>query len=72
MILEPLHEKFVSELMTWRNYGNETILTLTISSGTRDPKSQPILYYTAKSKRASRTKNAATEAWKALQRVLTP
>ena len=38
--------------MTGRNYGDETIETLTISSGTRDPKSQPCLH-TAKSKRAS-------------------
>jgi len=53
----PLHEKFVSELMTRRNYGDETIFTLTISSGTRDPKSQPFLY-TAKSKRASATAGA--------------
>jgi len=35
--------------MTRRNYGDEIILTLTISSGTRDPKSQPFPY-TAKSK----------------------
>jgi len=40
--------------MTRGNYGDETILTLTISSGTRDPKSQPFLY-TAKSKIASAT-----------------
>jgi len=66
--------------MTRRKYGDETILTLTISSGTHDPKSQPFLY-TTKSKRASATagafiskshKNEATEAWKALRlRVLT-
>jgi len=35
--------------MTRRNYSDETILTLTISSGTRDLKSQPFRY-TAKSK----------------------
>jgi len=65
--------------MTTRNYGDETILTLATSSPTRDPKSQPFLC-TAKSKRASATagapitksqKNEATEAWKALRRVLT-
>ena len=71
--------------MTRRNYGDETILTLTILSGTRDLKSQPFLY-TAKSKRASATagapasctknqqfapKNEATEAWKVLRCVLT-
>jgi len=57
LILGPLHEKVVSELMTRRNYGDETMLTLTISSGTRDPKLQPFLY-TAKSIRASATAGA--------------
>jgi len=57
MILGLLHEKFVSELMTRPNYGDETIRTLTISSGTRDPKSQPCRH-TAKSKRASATAGA--------------
>ena len=48
LILGPLHEKFVSKLITRHNHGDETILTLT-----------------------SRTKNEATEVWKALRRVLT-
>jgi len=57
LILGPLHEKYVSELMTRPNCGDDTILILTISSGTRDPKSQHCLH-TAKSKRASATAGA--------------
>jgi len=52
-----LQEKFVSELMTRRNYGYEIIHTLTISSCTHDTKSQPFIY-TAKSKGASATSGA--------------
>ena len=68
----PLHETFVSELMTKRNYGDATIRTLIILSGTRDPKSQPFLY-TAKSEIECdrRRTYQQVEAWKALRRVLT-
>jgi len=44
--------------MTRRNYGDEAILTPTISSGTRDSKSQPFLH-TEKCKRASATTGAS-------------
>jgi len=43
LILGPLHENFFQNSWPGVNYGDETILTLTISSGTRDPKSQTFL-----------------------------